>query len=244
MASGSPYFPTENRFTSSRVRYDCKVKNDTMNHFGHDAKSWLSTVLTQTFKATKHAHSHQDEVYKIETPNAVYYLKIATILKGERDNLKKLAPILRVPEVIDFHRSKSGYDYLLISELPGKNLVELIGEWPDTEIVGTFAKAVRQLHNLDVAVVFPKAKARDVLLHGDMALPNIIISEQKQIGYIDFGQLSFGTPELDLVDSIWSLQRNLGPAYGKMFLEKYGSVTMTAKMEEALNFRYQPPKQA
>lgn len=223
------------------VRYDCKVKNDTMNHFDHDAKSWLSTVLTRPFKATKHVHSHQDEVYKIETPGAVYYLKIAATLTAERDNLKKLTPILRVPGVIDFHKSKSGYDYLLISELPGKNLVELIGEWSDTEIVGTFAKAVRQLHDLDVTVVFPEAKAGSVLLHGDMALPNIIISEQKQIGYIDFGQLSFGTPELDLADSIWSLQRNLGPAYGEQFLQAYGSVAMTPKIRKALTFRYEKP---
>lgn len=212
-----------------------------MNHFEHDARSWLSTVLAQPFKATKHVHSHQDEVYKIETPNATYYLKIAATLTAERDNLKKLAPILHVPGVIDFHRFKSGHDYLLISELPGKNLVELIGEWPDTEIVDTFAKAVRQLHNLDVAGVFPEANASDVLLHGDMALPNIIISEQKQTGYIDFGQLSFGTPELDLADSIWSLQRNLGPAYGEQFLQAYGPVTMTPKIQAALAFRYEEP---
>lgn len=209
-----------------------------MNHFDHDAKSWLSAVLARPFKATKHVHSHQDEVYKIETPNAVYYLKITATLTTERDNLRKLAPILHVPEVIDFHESKEGHDYLLISELPGKNLVELIREWSDTEIVDMFAKAVRQLHGLDVTVVFPEAKADDVLLHGDMALPNIIISEQKQIGYIDFGQLSFGTPELDLADSIWSLQRNLGPAYGELFLEKYGDVVMTSKIKKALAFRY------
>lgn len=209
-----------------------------MNHFDHDAKSWLSTVLAQPFKATKHVHSNQDEVYKIETPSAVYYLKVAATLTAERDNLKKLAPILHVPEVIDFYESKDGHDYLLISELPGKNLVELIGEWLDTEIVDTFAKAVRQLHGLDVTVVFPEANAHDVLLHGDMALPNIIISEQKQIGYIDFAQLSFGTPELDLADSIWSLQRNLGPAYGELFLEKYGDVVMTSKIKKALAFRY------
>lgn len=210
-----------------------------MNHFDHDAKSWLQAVLAQPFKATKHVHSHQDEVYKIETPDTTYYLKVAATLTAERGNLKKLASMLRVPEVIDFHESKDGRDYLLISELPGKNLVELIGEWPDIEIVDTFAKAVRQLHDSDVTVAFPEANAHSVLLHGDMALPNIIVSEQKQIGYIDFGQLSFGSPELDLVDSVWSLQRNLGPAYGELFLKKYGDIAMTPKIQEALAFRYE-----
>lgn len=212
-----------------------------MNYFDHDAKSWLSAVLAQPFEATKHVHSHQDEVYKIETPDTTYYLKISATLIAERDNFKKLAPILRVPEIINFHGSKSGHDYLLISELPGKNLVELIGEWPDAEIVGTFAKAVRQLHELDATAVFTEAATHDVLLHGDMALPNIIISKQRQIGYIDFGQLSFGSPELDLVDSIWSLQRNLGPAYGEQFLQAYGYITMTPKIQAALAFRYEQP---
>lgn len=210
-----------------------------MNYFGHDAKSWLSAVLAQPFKATKHVHSHQDEVYKIETPNAVYYLKISATLTTERDNLKRLASILRVPEVIDFHESKDGHDYLLISGLPGKNLVELIGDWSNLEIVGKFAEAIKQLHSLDASRVFPEASSKDVLLHGDMALPNIIISDEGKLGYIDFGQLSFGTPELDLVDAIWSLQRNLGSAYGEQFLQAYGSVAMTPKIKAALAFRHE-----
>jgi len=210
-----------------------------MNRPNHDAEKWLSVVLAQPFKATKHAHAHQDEVYKIETTGAIYYLKIAATLRAERDNLKKLTGILCVPEIIDFRESKDGHDYLLISELPGKNLVELTGEWPHTEIVNTFAHAVRRLHSIDAAAVFPEAGAHDVLIHGDMALPNIIISEQKKIGYIDFGQLSFGAPELDLIDGIWSLQRNLGPAYGELFLRKYGPVIMTSKIHEALAFRYE-----
>ncbi len=214
-----------------------------MNHLDPQAMKWLSAILAPPFKATRHAYSHQDEVYKVEAADAHYYLKIAATLAAERDNLKKLATVLSVPRVIDFHVSKNGRDYLLISELPGKNLVELVGEWSDTEIVDTFAQAVRYLHSLDTAAVFPEASAHSVLLHGDMALPNIIISKQKKIGYIDFGQLSFGTPELDLVDAIWSLQRNLGPAYGELFLQKYGPVTMTPKIQKALAFRYEAPNQ-
>jgi aminoglycoside phosphotransferase len=224
------------------VQYDCKVNDISTNNLGAQAKEWLRAVLGATpFKATKHAHSHQDEVYKIETPGANYYLKIASTLIAERDNLQKLAPILPVPQVISFHTANDGPDYLLISELPGKNLVELIDTLADAEIVEIFAQAVKQLHALPPTIVFPEANAHDVLLHGDMALPNIIISEQKKIGYIDFAQLSFGTPELDLADAIWSLQRNLGPAYGELFLQKYGTVTMTPKIQEALAFRYEEP---
>lgn len=202
-----------------------------------NANNWLSDVLEAPFKATKHIHSHQDEVYRIETQSANYYLKISRSLRAERDNLKKLGTILSVPEVIDFYAAKDN-DYLLISELPGKNLVELIGELPELKIVEKFADAIRQLHSLDATKVFPEAGPKDVLLHGDMALPNIIVTDEGDIGYIDFGQLSFGTPELDLADAIWSLQRNLGPAYGKQFLKMYGPVVITPKIEKALSYRH------
>jgi aminoglycoside phosphotransferase len=212
-----------------------------MEHLDSDAKQWLSRALGAPFKASKHIHSHQDEVYKIETPSNSYYLKISKSLRAENDNLKKLKKILNVPEVIVFYDADEN-DYLLISELPGKNLVELIGEWSDVAIVDKFAEAIRQLHSLDAAKIFPEANAKDVLLHGDMALPNIIISAQGQTGYIDFGQMSFGPPELDLADAIWSLQRNIGPDYGELFLKKYGPVVVTPKIEKALKFRYQPPE--
>ena len=202
-----------------------------------NANNWLSSVLAMPFKATKHVHSNQDDVYRIEAQSANYYLKISRSLKAERDNLKKLDTILNVPKVIDFYDAEEN-DYLLISELPGKNLVELIEALPELTIVEKFADAVRQLHSLDATKVFPEASPKDVLLHGDMALPNIIATDEGGIGYIDFGQLSFGSPELDLADAIWSLQRNLGPAYGELFLKKYGSVAITPKIEEALNYRH------
>lgn len=194
-------------------------------------------MLAAPFKATKHVHSHQDEVYRIETQSANYYLKISQSLRAERDNLQKLGPILNVPRVINFYNGAES-EYLLISELPGKNLVELIGELSEPEIVEKFADAIRKLHSLDATKVFPEASPKDVLLHGDMALPNIIVTDEGDIGYIDFGQLSFGSPELDLADAIWSLQRNLGPAYGELFLKKYGPVAITPKIEKALNYRH------
>jgi aminoglycoside phosphotransferase len=210
-----------------------------MNPLGLDVKQWLSDVLGVTFKAVKHIHSHQDEVYKVETSSDNYYLKISKSLVAERDNLKKLEGIVNAPKVIDFHEAR-GKDYLLISELPGKNLVELIGKLSNHEIVDTFAEAIRKFHSVDVIKVFPEASSTSVLVHGDMALPNIIISDQGHIGYIDFGQLSCGTSELDLADAIWSLQRNLGPGYGEIFLKNYGPVSITPKIQKALEFKYEP----
>ncbi len=212
-----------------------------MHQLHPHAKAWLSQEIGIPFTADKHIHSHQDEVFRIETSADRYYLKISPTLQAEHDNLQKLQTILQIPKVVGYHHTQDG-DYLLITELPGKNLVELIGQWPDQQIVETFARAVKQLHGLDARKVFADAKPGDVLLHGDMALPNILVTDEGKFGYIDFGQLSFGAPDLDLTDAIWSLQRNLGPAYGQTFLEKYGSVAMTPKIQKALAFRYDPSK--
>jgi aminoglycoside phosphotransferase len=211
-----------------------------MDQLDPSATKWLLAILSQPFTATKHIHSHQDEVYKIETFGINYYLKISAKLQAECDNLKKLERWLNVPKVIDFYKAGQN-EYLLISELPGKNLVELIGHWSDLDIVNKFAEAIRDLHDINITKIFPEANSKKVLLHGDMALPNIIISEQHPTGYIDFGQMSYGSPEQDLVDAIWSLQRNIGPGYGEIFLEKYGSVFMTPKIEQAIKFKYLSP---
>src|SRR6266704_5935247 len=136
-----------------------------MDRLDKNAKKWLSDVLSVGFKANKHIHSHQDEVYKIETHGVNYYLKISATLQAERDNLKKLETLLNVPKVIHYYTSDR-YDYLLLSELPGKNLVELIKEWNELKIVDTFAEAVKGLHRLDVTKIFPDADSHDVLMHG------------------------------------------------------------------------------
>lgn len=205
------------------------------------AKQWLTNLLGMPFTMSKHAHSHQDDVYHTKTEHDGYYLKVSTTLTAERDNLLKLTARLHAPRVIDFCHTAER-DYLLITELPGKNLVELLPQLSETAIVEIFAKAVRHLHATDITALFPGTAPGDVLIHGDMALPNIILSEEGVIGYIDFGQMTYGHPELDLVDAIWSLQRNIGPEYGELFLEKYGPITKTPKIEAALAFRYTPPE--
>ena len=209
-----------------------------MSNFDPDVKKWLIGVLGDIYSLNKHEHSHQDDVYKIKTANTVYYVKSSINLRSEYENLVKLQAVLNVPKVISYN-SINKKDYLIICELPGRNLVQLKGIWNDIEIVNKFAEAVRKLHKIDATKVYPDAKSSDVLSHGDMALPNIIIADNDDIGYIDFGQLSYGTPELDIYDSIWSLQRNLGPGYGELFIEKYGPVKRTPKINEILKYRHQ-----
>jgi aminoglycoside phosphotransferase len=156
-------------------------------------------------------------------------------LQKEEDNLALLKPFLNVPDAIAC-KNVGGFDYLLLSKLNGKNLVEISGEIGVEKAVELFAVAVREMHSVDVNKVFPGASTGDVLTHGDMSLPNIIVDGQGQIGFIDVGQLNYGHPEKDLADGIWSLQRNFGQGYGELFLKHYGAVEVTPKMQEMLDF--------
>lgn len=211
-----------------------------MDELRPEVKKWLAEILGMPLKANRHIHSHQDEVYRIETLSEGYYLKVSKTLTSERDNLKKIEAILNVPKVIDFYSARKT-DCLLISELPGRNLVELVGKWSKLDIVHKFAEALRLLHSVDIAELLPgHAHQSGVLLHGDMSLPNVIITNQGRIGYIDFGQMSFGSPDVDLADALWSLQRNIGPGYGELFLKEYGHTPMTPRLKAALEFRYRP----
>jgi aminoglycoside phosphotransferase len=201
-------------------------------------RSWLEEQLAVSFQIEKHSYSHQDEVYVIQTPRKRVFLKISSNLESERRNLIKVGPYLNVPLVLAFKRVENK-DHLLLSEVPGNNLAEFIGVWSNEEIVKEFARAVRVFHQLDPHVLFPNKNADDlVVLHGDMALPNIMCQTPGKAGYIDLGQMYLGKRDADLADAIWSLQRNLGPEYGELFLKEYGNVVMTEKIEKALQFRY------
>lgn len=201
-------------------------------------KDWLSGLLAISFEVEKHDYSHQDEVYKIKTSDSNFYLKISPTLQSERDNLIKMQPYLRVPNVIGFTKI-ADKDHLLLSEVPGKNLSELVSVWENTAIVREFAAATKYFHSLDVNMLFSgDYDSAAVVLHGDMSLPNILCTEPGVVSYIDLGQMSVGSPDVDLADAIWSLQRNISPDYGELFLKEYGNFVMTEKIDKALRFRY------
>ena len=200
--------------------------------------AWLSRLIGDAFQPQKPSWSTQNNVYKITTPHKTYYLRIATDLKVEHNNLKTLRPFLRVPNVIGFEKI-SDKDHLLISALPGKNLCEFIGQWTNEEITKKFAVAVKEFHALDLHKIFPQQSAAgSVVLHGDMSLPNIMYTKEVFSGYIDVAKLSLGSADDDLADALWSLQRNLGPGYGELFLKEYGITTLSPKLTKALEFKY------
>lgn len=64
---------------------------------------------------------------------------------------------------------------------------------------------------------------REVLLHGDYCLPNIILDNWKFSGYIDLGCGGIGDRHIDLVWGIWTLHYNLGTIeFTNRFMDAYG----------------------
>lgn len=209
-----------------------------MEAINQRTRDWLTRQLGADFTLEKHTYSHQDEVYKIQTPQQNVYLKIALDLEAERNNIIKTAPYLQVPKVLSFCRLRDT-DHMLLGEVPGKNLAELVGEWDKIAIVKEFARATKKFHELDVHLLFPDQAAPGlVVLHGDMSLPNILCTAPSQASYIDLGQMHVGSLDTDLADALWSLQRNMGSDYGQLFLNEYGNVTMTEKLTQALAYRH------
>jgi kanamycin kinase len=76
---------------------------------------------------------------------------------------------------------------------------------------------------------------RDVLLHGDYCLPNIILKDWKLSGYIDLGNGGIGDRHIDVAWGIWTLNFNLGTAkYSDRFMDAYGRDRIEPEMLRAV----------
>ena len=64
---------------------------------------------------------------------------------------------------------------------------------------------------------------KEVLLHGDYCLPNLLLDHWKFSGFIDLGGAGIGDRHIDLFWGAWTLQYNLKTdAYRERFFEAYG----------------------
>ncbi len=64
---------------------------------------------------------------------------------------------------------------------------------------------------------------KEVLIHGDYCLPNIILKDWKLSGYIDLGYAGLGDRHIDILWGIWTLNFNLKTtAFTQRFMDAYG----------------------
>jgi aminoglycoside phosphotransferase len=74
-----------------------------------------------------------------------------------------------------------------------------------------------------------------VFTHGDYCLPNIIISECKVSGFIDWGRAGVSDKYQDLALAIRSIEYNFGKEHIPLFLKEYGD----KELDESKVFYYQ-----
>ena len=76
---------------------------------------------------------------------------------------------------------------------------------------------------------------RDVLLHGDYCLPNVMLEDWRFAGFIDVGAGGMGDRHVDLFWGMWSLNFNLKTdQWGDTFLDAYGRDKVNPDMLRAV----------
>jgi aminoglycoside phosphotransferase len=200
---------------------------------------WAEKQLGTPVIASKAPHGDEGVVYRLETVRDIFFLKIASKLINERDRLLWLAGRLPVPQVIDFTHIKDN-DALLLSAIEGSDLRTLAKIWEPNQVIDSLVDTLHRFHATDSKdCPFGSMGLNKVLVHGDACLSNFIFNGNSFSGYIDLGALRIDNPEVDLAAAVWSLQYNLGPGYGALFLRKYGIKEGTEELAERLKLQYE-----
>ncbi len=200
---------------------------------------WAKRELEDVIAIEPEAHGDQSTVFHIETPSQKYILKIAAGLGREHERSVWLQGKIPVSQVISFITIRNS-DALLTTELPGKNLAKFKAEWSGDFIATKLAMALRSFHSIETtACPFGTAGQGKVLAHGDACLPNFIFNEEELTGYVDLGDVGIDYPEVDLSAAVWSLEYNLGPGYGEIFLREYGYGEPTEEKVGELKLQYE-----
>lgn len=201
--------------------------------------TWAQSVLGKPITANKTLAGDQSVVFQIIANNRKYFLKIAPSLEAERDRLVWLQGKFSAPKVVGFTHI-AGNDAILMTALPGKTLKDLIMLWSPEKIVQKLAQAIQSVHSLDISdCPFGNHTDGYVVVHGDACLPNFLFDGDVFSGVIDVGEMRVAHPNIDLSAAVWSLQHNLGPGYGKLFLERYGISHPTDEQVESLRIQYE-----
>lgn len=61
-----------------------------------------------------------------------------------------------------------------------------------------------------------------VVCHGDYCLPNVLIDQERVVGYVDLGELGVADRWWDVAVASWSITWNLGPGLEEHFFAAYG----------------------
>ncbi len=200
---------------------------------------WAKKELGGDIVVEKEATGDQNVVYKLQSSEGIYFLKIGSGLNKEVERLQWLEGKQPVPKVRAFI-NKGDIDGLLLSAVEGTNLKNVCHELGVEKTIDILVSALQKLHetNIENCPFGTKGEGR-VLVHGDACLPNFIVKNGELAGYIDLEDMRMDSSDVDLAAGVWSLRYNLGPGHGIPFLAKYGIESPTEELEERLHAQYE-----
>lgn len=168
-------------------------------------------------------HRSGDRVFSIGDK---YVLKISENISRLEEEYKKdtwISNYINSPKPIEFIVDKDKAFYIR-EYLEGDILcLDKYLENP-LLVVDLLVEAINILHNVKVNDnKYIIDKNYNTLIHGDFCLPNILVKDNKVVGFIDLGDSGIGDPWCDYAWCIWSLEYNLKTnEYTKILLDKLG----------------------
>ena len=126
---------------------------------------------------------------------------------------------LPVPEVLLWYKTKE-YGYLVAKKIKGKMLCDEFFIKRPKKLIKIIDEVINLIENVNIDT-FPYQinKEKKVFSHGDLCLPNIIIRNNKIVGFIDLGDASIRDKEYDVATILRSYEYNINSLkYSKEFL--------------------------
>lgn len=168
-------------------------------------------------------HRSGDSVFSIGDK---YILKISENISRLEEEYNKdtwISKYISSPKPVQFI-VESGKAFYIREYLPGDMLcLEKYLRNP-LLVIELLVEAINILHNVEVNDnKYIIDKNYNTLIHGDFCLPNILVKDNKVVGFIDLGDSGIGDPWRDYAWCIWSLEYNLKTnKYTKILLDKLG----------------------
>lgn len=168
-------------------------------------------------------HRSGDTVYSIGNK---YILKVSDDVKRLEEEYNKdywISNFIPSPKpikfILEFNKA-----YYLREFLDGENLC--LKKYLDDPLllIDLLVEAINLFHQTRVTdKKYIIDKNYNTLIHGDFCLPNILVKNNKIVGFIDLGDSGVGDPWCDYAWCIWSLEYNLKTnKYTSLLLDKLG----------------------
>ena len=167
-------------------------------------------------------HVSGDLVYNIENEYIMKVSKEVSRLEEEYQKDIWFSTKLPTPKPIKFI-VEDGEAYYLRECIDGENLCGQKYLTNPNLLIKLLKEALDIFHGIDSKDCPFVVGDGDILIHGDFCLPNILVKNDKVVGFVDLGDAGVGDVWCDYAWCIWSFEYNLKTKkYTKDLLEVLG----------------------